>query len=61
MYGLSPTPEHLRPISAEITNIIHESTQKILEATVDVCTRMDRAQKQGERHLTHTRQDYNDT
>ena len=48
---LAPTPEHLRPILADITNIIHELAPKILDATVDdVRTRMDIAQKQGEKH-----------
>ena len=62
MYGPAPTPEHLRPVSADNINIIHESAQKILDATVDnVCNRMERSQRQGERHLTHIRHDYEDT
>ena len=61
MYGLSLAPEHMRPLSAEISNIIYESAQKILDATGDtICTKMDRAQKQGERHFAHTNQDYKD-
>ena len=61
MYGRSPAQDHMRPLSAEITNIIHDYAQKILDATVDtIRTRMDRAPKQGDRHLTYTKQDYED-
>ena len=56
------TPDHLSPLSAEITNISHESAQKLLDATTEsMHIRMDRSQKQGERHLTPTKQDYNYT
>ena len=52
----------MRPLSAEISNIIHESAQNILDTTVkNIHTRIDRAQKQGDRHLSHTKQDYEDT
>ena len=59
MYDLSPAPDHMKPLSAEISNIIHESSQKILDIST-ICTRMDLAQKQGERHLGYTKQDYED-
>ena len=63
IYGLSPVPEHMRPLSAEISNIIHESAQNILDATVEIIvhTIMDRAQRQGDRHQAHTKQNYEDT
>ena len=44
MYRCTPIPEHMQPLTAQLTNIIK--------------TRMDRAKKQGKRHLTHTQQDY---
>ena len=62
MYGLSPAPDHMKPLSSEIiSNIIHEASKKILDVTVSTLrTRMDRAQKQGERHVGPTKQDYDD-
>ena len=52
----------MQPLSSKLTNIIHETAQKLLTATVDIIDdSVTRAQKQGDQHLTHTKQGYEES
>ena len=61
MLGLAPVPEHLVPLPATISTLITECADQILDATIQhIKARLSKSQKQADRHLAHTKQDYAD-